>query len=384
MSRSPRRERKKLHGLKLGSTPPADVPLYPDEEENARASVLGSLGQLDSAPEERFDRICRLAQDVMQAPATYISLLDRERQWFKSTCGMGDVTETPREGTFCDYAVRRSSPTVVLDATADPLFALSPYVTEGPQVRFYAGFPLIVKGERVGTLCALDFQAREEVSDRQLEQLYDLARMAEQELGAAPEVEAASCDRAVVTVLQAGLPSQAELFDSLEPELVFSVLNLYLQPLVALVEHWKGALVETSSETLRAVFEPFEGEENHSVRAANCALEMRQALVPLSIALEERGMPFSLASIGLHSGEVARGRLGAAEKTTVVGSTVGLAAKLQSLAIPGQILMSQETLDSAGDRLSVSGGLSLAIPGQPAGVTIFEVLEVLPQPGGQV
>lgn len=343
--------------------------------------MLTSLGLLDTPAEERFDRICRLAQEVMHAPATYISLLDRERQWFKSTCGMGEVKETPREGTFCDYAVRRSSPTVVLDATTDPLFALSPYVTEGPQVRFYAGFPLIVQGERVGTLCALDFEARAEVSDRQLQQLYDLARMAESELGAAsPKLENEHvCQRALVTVLQVGLPSQADLFDLLEPELVFSVLNLCLQPLVALAHQWNGTVEEISGEALRVVFEEREGEPHHSVRAAACALEMREALVPLSLALQERELPFSLSSIGLHTGTAARGTLLGAGKITTVGSTVGFAAKLQSLAIPGQILASLETVESAGARLRASGGLQLMVPGSPAGITVFEVTELLPE-----
>ncbi|HIB68581.1 MAG TPA: GAF domain-containing protein, partial [Phycisphaerales bacterium] len=180
-----RRERpKKKRQLKRGlGSPDAPKPqLYSHQEEDARAEVIRRIGLLDTEPEERFDRICRLAGDVMKAPATYIALLDRHRQWFKSTEGMGELKETPREGTFCDYAIRRSRPTVVLNADQDPLFKKSPYVTDGPQVKFYAGFPLTVDGQRVGTLCALDFEPREAVTEEQLEKFYDLARMAEKEL----------------------------------------------------------------------------------------------------------------------------------------------------------------------------------------------------------
>ena len=183
MSRRERPKRKRQLKRSLGSGEGAEKPqLYCDEEEDARADAIHRLELLDTEAEERFDRICRMAGDVMKAPATYIALLDRNRQWFKSAQGMGELTETPREGTFCDCAIRRSRPTVVLNADEDSLFKKSPYVTKGPQVKFYAGFPLTVDGQRVGTLCALDFEPREEVTDEQLERLYDLARMAEAEL----------------------------------------------------------------------------------------------------------------------------------------------------------------------------------------------------------
>lgn len=178
--------RDRIERLGDQATPPV---LYDDRQEADRAAVLESLGLLDTAPEERFDAICRQARDVMQAPATYISLLDRDRQWFKSTLGMGEVTETPRDGTFCDYAVRRTQPTVVLDATADPLFAHSPYVVEGPKVRFYAGIPLVVEGQRVGTLCALDFQPRAEVTDEQMQEFQELAKSVQDQLQASSKPE---------------------------------------------------------------------------------------------------------------------------------------------------------------------------------------------------
>lgn len=181
-----RRERPRpKQGLKLGA--PRDEgrerrPLYDDSEDERRTEAVQALNILDTPTEERFDEICREARDAMGAPATYISLLEGGRQWFKSTVGMGDVRETPREGTFCDFAVRRSLPTVVLDATQDPLFCQSPYVVEGPKVRFYAGVPLVVRGQRVGTLCALDFAPREAVTEAQMSRLEALARKAEQEL----------------------------------------------------------------------------------------------------------------------------------------------------------------------------------------------------------
>ena len=247
--------------------------------EEARAQVLSQLQILDTPPEERFDRICRLAQEVMGAPATYISLIDRDRQWFKAAQGMPEVRETPREGTFCDYAIERSRPTVVLNALQDPLFARSPYVQEGPQVRFYTGFPLTVRGQRVGTLCALDFEPREQVTSQQMERLYDLARMAEAELERRPE-PAVEAERRVVTILQSGLLNSEEL-EALPPEVVVAVLNLYQEQMLEVVERWRGSLEERSGTGLRVVF-----AQDSVLMAAGCAVDMQRSLAKLNPALQ--------------------------------------------------------------------------------------------------
>ena len=171
-----------------------EPPLPLDEER--RVALLHSLGILDTEPEERFDRITRLASALFDVPMAIVSLVDVNRQWFKSCIGIAD-TETDRSVSFCAHALDRMDALVVEDATLDPRFADNPFVTEDPFIRFYAGHPLRVEGangERrsaVGTLCIIDRTPRQ-FDDRERGLLADLARLVEQELGSVELARATS------------------------------------------------------------------------------------------------------------------------------------------------------------------------------------------------
>ena len=110
-----------------------------------------------------------------------MTLVDRERQWFKSRHGL-DIPETPRDMSFCAHAILHEAPLVINDALKDERFADNPVVVGGPRVRFYAGVPLRSSdGSRVGTLCIGDHKPRD-LSSSQLDLLKDIARLVEQEL----------------------------------------------------------------------------------------------------------------------------------------------------------------------------------------------------------
>jgi PAS domain S-box-containing protein len=129
-------------------------------DESQRLAALRLLDLLDTPAEERFDRITRIAQQLFNVPITLISLIDSERQWFKSRQGL-DATETPREISFCGHAILYDEIFEVPDARADPRFADNPLVTGPPDLRFYAGAPLsTLDGHRVGTLCLIDRNPR--------------------------------------------------------------------------------------------------------------------------------------------------------------------------------------------------------------------------------
>ena len=164
----------------------ADLP----KDEAPRLAALRDLGILDTAPEERFDRITRLAAALFDVPVALISLVDENRQWFKSTQGI-DASETPRDESFCAHAVLNRSPLVVPDALLDARFAENPIVMNRPRVRFYAGFPLFVAdGHCIGTLCILDTRPRD-LGAQDLARLGDLAELARAELenlAVAPQV----------------------------------------------------------------------------------------------------------------------------------------------------------------------------------------------------
>ena len=150
-------------------------------DEGARLDALRALAVLDSEPEERFDRLTRLAQDLFDAPIALVSLVDSERQWFKSRIGL-DATETPREVSFCAHAILDDDVFVIRDALADPRFADNPLVLGDPDIRFYAGAPLsTTEGQAIGTLCVIDTKPREWSPDES-KALRDLADVVEDEL----------------------------------------------------------------------------------------------------------------------------------------------------------------------------------------------------------
>ena len=155
------------------------APLPQDEEQ--RLLALQNRQVLDTPAEERFDRYTRIAAELFDVPIALVSLVDRERQWFKSRHGL-ETTETPRETAFCAHAILARAALQVPDALQDPRFADNPLVTGPPRVRFYAGAPLAAAdGSLVGTLCLIDQRARQ-LDEHQLGLLRDLANLVEAEL----------------------------------------------------------------------------------------------------------------------------------------------------------------------------------------------------------
>ena len=154
-------------------------PIPPNE--NERLNVLHALNLLDTPPEEVFDRITRIVARVLDVPIALVSLVDTDRQWFKSRVGL-DAIETPRELAFCAHAIVQTSPMIVPDATLDERFADNALVTSNPNIRFYAGVPLrSVSGLSIGTLCAIDSKPRKLNAD-EINILIDLAAVISKEV----------------------------------------------------------------------------------------------------------------------------------------------------------------------------------------------------------
>lgn len=163
------------------------APLPADETQ--RLEALRALQILDTPPEERFDRITRLAQRLFDVPIATVTLIDANRQWFKSKQGL-ENSESTRDVAFCAHTILQDDAMVVPDTLQDDRFHDNPLVTGAPNIRFYAGHPLhAAKGERLGTFCIIDRKPRE-LDKNQLMVLRDLAALAETELNALPLREA--------------------------------------------------------------------------------------------------------------------------------------------------------------------------------------------------
>lgn len=163
------------------------VPAVLPPDENRRQAVLDSYCILDTAPESGFDNITRLARHFFGTRIALVSLIDRERQWFKSRVGL-EATETHRDLAFCAHAILDDGVLVVPDATKDPRFAGNPLVTGAPNIRFYAGAPLVADGQKLGTLCVIDDVPRAGFDDREAETLAQLARLVVDEMTLRREV----------------------------------------------------------------------------------------------------------------------------------------------------------------------------------------------------
>jgi len=152
--------------------PMRQAPLPANEAD--RLAALHNFQILDTPPDDAFDRITRVASRILKTPIAVVSLVDKERQWFKSRLGL-DTEETPREVAFCAHAICEQDVMVVPDATEDRRFAENPLVTQDPKIRFYAGAPLQDDaGHNLGVLCVLDRTPRQ-IDDEQRAMLRDLA-----------------------------------------------------------------------------------------------------------------------------------------------------------------------------------------------------------------
>lgn len=144
-----------------GVRPSASPALGTESYETERVNDLRALGVLDTAPEKRFDQLTALVREVFDAPMALISLVDHERQWFKSACGLS-ARQTSKELSFCSHAIANDKMLVVTDTTQDPRFSANALVVAAPYLRFYAGAVLHgPKGYPIGTLCLLDHSPRQ-------------------------------------------------------------------------------------------------------------------------------------------------------------------------------------------------------------------------------
>lgn len=187
------------------------------ENEADRVASLHSLNILDTPRDDRFDRYTRITARIFDVPIALISLVDRDRQWFKSAEGL-DGDETPREISFCGHAILGDGVFEVRNARRDLRFRDNPLVVEQPHIRFYAGAPLEARnGHKLGTLCIIDKVPRQ-LSDDEKTMLKNLADMVVGEMTSQVDTETGLSSR------DAQISAGADFFDNIRGERGQSVL----------------------------------------------------------------------------------------------------------------------------------------------------------------
>ena len=197
-----------------------------DLNERRRQDALIGLGVLDTLPEPVFDAITSAAAEACGVPIALVSLVDADRQWFKSNIGLPGVEQTSRDVAFCDHAIRGSELLEVPSAEHDARFAANPLVTGEPHIRFYAGAPIeLPGGERVGTVCVIDREPRQ-LTQAQRALLVGLGRVASAALVDRQRQLALSRQVAVSEArYRAIVEDQSELISLASPDGVLSFVN---------------------------------------------------------------------------------------------------------------------------------------------------------------
>lgn len=196
------------------------------DDEAGRLATLHGMGILDTPREDRFDRYTRIAARTFGMPIALISLVDRNRQWFKSAEGL-DGDETPREFSFCGHAILGDGVFEVRNTRLDPRFRDNPLVTGPPRIRFYAGAPLKApNGHRIGTLCIIDRLPRQ-LSHDEKSRLQDLAEMVAGELIKDADAKAIGPDHVTHTI------SGERFFNAIPNERGLSVLLFDIDDVLA-------------------------------------------------------------------------------------------------------------------------------------------------------
>ena len=282
-----------------------DIP--PDED--ARLAELRSLNVLDTIAEERFDRLTRMAKRLFGVDVALVTLVDENRQWFKSCAGM-ELSETPRDISFCGHAILGDGAFVIPDALQDERFCDNPMVAGPPHVRFYAGCPLRGPGGRkLGTLCIIDSKPRA-FSDEDVEMLVDLALMVEREFSA---IEWATVDELTGLSNRRGFMMLAQhslllcLRQNIPAALVFIDLD-HLKQVNDQLGHAEGdwVLVTFAQHLMKAfrssdVVARLGGDEflvlltNHSKAAAESAMARLQQALDATNEAEARGYDISFS-----------------------------------------------------------------------------------------
>jgi class 3 adenylate cyclase len=380
------------------------APLPANEPE--RLAALLELGILDTAPDERFERITRLARHLFGVPMVAVSFVDANRQWFKACFGL--PPELPRDSAFCAHAILRSNTLVIPDALQDPRFADNPLVLGEPFIRFYAGHPLhSPSGHPVGTLCIIDREPRELTAD-QIGLLRDLATMVEHELNLEHRVRRQveflervnrlryhlppqvvdrivnegdqrflAAHRSDVTVVFCDLRGFTAFSEGAEPEEVMEVLGQYHATLGPVISAFEGTLEHFAGDGLMVLFNDPLPCEDHVLRAVRMAVGMREGMRELHAHWNTHGYTLDFG-VGIARGFVTLGEIGFRGRMHygAIGSVANLASRLCDEAKGDQILIAPRAFREVKDLVEAEPLGTFTLKGFARSIEVHNVIRL--------
>ena len=366
----------------------ADSFPIPDKEEE-RVAELEEYKILDTVPEAAFDEITELAAEILQCPASFIEFMDGNRQWFKSKYGLpDDYTETPRDIAVCSHTICQSDLLYVPDLSEDERFADNPLVSNAPNVRFYAGMPLITpNGHAIGTLCTVDFE-KKELSINQQEALRRLSRQVVTQLElrrallemndavkkrddmyAELQSERDKTDALMGKILPKSIAEEIKNNGKVSPQ-YFDEASILFSDIVGFTKLTETLPPNTLVDLLDQIFCKFDtiaakhgvekiktigdaymcvaginnDKEGHAENLCAMALEMRDYMQKANSQREKLRMPRWDIRVGIHSGPVISGVVGENKFTfDIWGDAVNIASLMEQNSEPGRINISEST-----------------------------------------
>jgi len=381
-------------------------------DEELRLQTLKSYEVLDTAPEVSFDEITELAAEILGCPVSFIEFMDSDRQWFKSKYGLPEeYIETPRDIAICNTVICQGNLLCVPDLSQDDRFRTNPLVESAPNVRFYAGAPLITpNGQAIGTICSVDFE-KKEISVNQQEALKKLSKQVmtqlesrrtlvevknsliiQDKLTKEIEIEKNNIKHLMTKILPLDIAIELQEKKRVEPKYIdecsvlfsdfagFTQLTENISPknLIDLLhqifckfdEICKKNEVEkikTIGDSYMCVSGVVGKKKDHANRLCKVAKEMLAYLDKTNIQRSKLRMPTWEMRIGIHSGPVICGVVGDDKFTfDMWGDTVNTASLMEQNSEPGKINISENTyfhiqkilsLTERGDVLTTKKGL---------------------------
>ena len=381
-------------------------------DEELRLQTLKSYEVLDTAPEVSFDEITELAAEILGCPVSFIEFMDSDRQWFKSKYGLPEeYIETPRDIAICNTVICQGNLLCVPDLSQDDRFRSNPLVESAPNVRFYAGAPLITpNGQAIGTICSVDFE-KKEISVNQQEALKKLSKQVmtqlelrrtlvevknsliiQDKLTKEIEIEKNNIKHLMTKILPLDIAIELQEKKRVEPKYIdecsvlfsdfagFTQLTENISPknLIDLLhqifckfdEICKKNEVEkikTIGDSYMCVSGVVGKKKDHANRLCKVAKEMLAYLDKTNIQRSKLRMPTWEMRIGIHSGPVICGVVGDDKFTfDMWGDTVNTASLMEQNSEPGKINISENTyfhiqkilsLTERGDVLTTKKGL---------------------------